>query len=458
MSGIITAERFQSITEETTVGPSSAAASAISFFRGSPYVGTSVAGLAGSDDPPRIMRYAAENGSWEIVYEPPMVEPTPRWQAPDVQVAGRLDGASGSVLTEPGGSVPRDTGYRSMCVFQGKADAEPALYVSSMSRLGGILLRSPDGRQFEQIGAAGLGNPDLYSVGGLISFGGRLFAAPAGTISDTYLDPNLPPEPMIYVSDDPATGVWSAACEAGFGDPSNIAITSLCAAHGRLYAGTLNADRGFQLWQSNAEGSPPFQWTRVIVDGAQVYNQNLTVSAMAEFGGALYVGSGITGYGADIVLEIGPAPAELIRVHPDGSWDLIVGRMRFSRDGMKVPLSLLGPGLDDFYNSAIWALAEHEDVLYLGTQQWEALRALELDEGPIVGGYQLWASENGEDWTLVIEDGRGNPAEFAIAAMASTPLGLMVGSRNESALLKLIGGESESVLELKPGFEVLLGK
>jgi hypothetical protein len=458
MSGIITAERFRSIAEGSAVGPTSAAASAIAFFRGSPYVGTSSAGHTASADPPQILRYAADEESWEVVYEPPMVEPTPRWQAPDLQVVGRLDGADRNAPTERRGDVPRDTGYRSMCVFQGKADAEPALYVSSTSRLGGVLLRSPDGRQFEQVGAAGLGDPDLYSIGSLVSFGGRLFAAPAGSITDTYLDPNLPPDPIIYVSDDPAAGVWSAACEPGFGDASNIAVASLCAAHGRLYAGTLNADRGFQLWQTTAEGSPPFQWTRVVVDGAQVFNQNLTVSAMAEFGGALYVGSGITGYGSDIVLEIGPAPAELIRVHPDGSWDLIAGRMRFSRDGMKVPLSLLGPGLDDFYNSAIWALAEHEGVLYLGTHQWEALRALELNEGPLVGGYQLWASENGEDWTLVIEDGHGNPAEFGIAAMASTPLGLMVGSRNESALLKLIGGESESALELKPGFEVLLGK
>ena len=46
---------------------------------------------------------------------------------------------------------------------------------------------------------------------------------------------------------------------------------------------------------------------------------------MTMFKGALYVGSGIQGGGIDTQNKIGPAPPELIRIHPDGSWDLIVG-------------------------------------------------------------------------------------------------------------------------------------
>jgi hypothetical protein len=326
-----------------------------------------------------------------------------------------------------------------------------------MSRAGGLLLRSLDGESFEPVGEPGLGNPDLYSLRSLTGFGGRLFAAPAGTVADEYLDPHLAPEPKVYVSKDPAGGAWEAACEISFGDLTNAGVSSLCAANGRLYAGTLNPDRGFQLWETLAEGEPPYAWKRVVADGAGAFNHNLAVSAMAEFRGALYVGSGVTGFGYDVVHEVGPASAELIRVHPDGSWDLIAGRMRFTRDGLKVPLSLLGPGLGDFYNAAIWALAEHEGVLYLGTHQWEALRALELNSA-IVGGYQLWASENGEDWELVIDDGGGNPAEFGVAALASTPLGLLVGTQSQSGLLRLVGGDKASGLELKPGCAILLGQ
>jgi hypothetical protein len=312
--------------------------------------------------------------------------------------------------------------------------------------------------KFEPVGTSGLGGPSVYSIAQLTSFSGRLFAAPAGTVTDNYLDPQIPPAPKLYVSEDPAEGDWQEACEPGFGDPANAAIVSLCVANGRLYAGTLNPARGYQVWETRAEGQPPFTWTQVISDGADGFNQNLTVSAMAEFGGALYVGSGITGYGYDRINDIGPASAELIRVHPDGSWDLIVGRMRFSRSGLKVPLSLLGPGLDDFYNSAIWALAEHEGVLYLGTHQWEALRALELKSSELVGGYQLWASEDGENWQLVIDDGRGNAAEFAVAALASTPLGLVVGTQSESAILRLVAMRQQRELAVTPGFKVLLGQ
>jgi hypothetical protein len=344
-----------------------------------------------------------------------------------------------------------------MCVWPSNSEAGASLYVSSMSRSGGVLLRSSDGRRFEEVGEAGLGNPDVYSLANLTVFGGRMFATPAGTVADHYVDAHLAPEAKLYVAENPESGLWEEAAETGFGDPANAGIVSLCAAHGRLYAGSLNADRGFQLWASEAEGKPPYSWKPIIVDGAGAFNQNLTVSAMAEFNGALYVGTGVTGYGYDIVNDIGPTSAELIRVDADGGWELIAGRMRFTKDGLKVPLSLLGPGLGDFYNSAIWALAEHDGALYLGTHQWEALRALELDLDPLVGGYQLWASENGEDWDLVIDDGQGNPAEFGVAALHSTPLGLIVGTRSEGGLLKLIGERKNRDIQTTPGFKVLLG-
>jgi hypothetical protein len=287
----------------------------------------------------------------------------------------------------------------------------------------------------------------------LVESNGWLFVVPAGTVTDANLDRNLPPEPKIYVSNDPRKGTWLEAATPGFGDPSNLAIYPVCPAFGRIYAGTANADLGCQVWRSEAQGEPPFDWSPVIVDGGGAFNKNFAVGAMAEFKNALYVGVGVTGFGFETTHQVGPASGELWRVHPDGRWDLIAGQMRFSADGLKVPLSLLGPGLDDFYNSMIRSMAVHDGVLYLGTYQWEAYRCLEIKSAAVTGGYQLWASIDGENWSVVLEDGNGSPADLGVASLLSTPRGLFVGTSNQGRFLESLGASSN----FQQGFKVLLG-
>ena len=169
---------------------------------------------------------------------------------------------AGAAAAGPGRPVqrfPRDAGYRSMCVFQGKSDRAPALYVSTMSRTGAVLLRSEDGKSFEPVCEPGFGDASIYSFRSLVEWNGWLFAAPAGTVSDGHLDRNLPPAPKIYASKDPLKGAWVEAAPPGFGDAANLAIYPVCPAFGRLYAGTANADLGCQIWQTEARGKPPFR-------------------------------------------------------------------------------------------------------------------------------------------------------------------------------------------------------
>jgi hypothetical protein len=96
-------------------------------------------------------------------------------------------------------------------------------------------------------------------------------------------------------------------------------------------------------------------------------------------------------------------------------------------------------------------------VLYLGTHQWEPFQSLKSNSEKIVGGYQLWASEDGENWEMVIEDGHGNPAELGVRTLRSTPLGLFVGTHNHARLLQLLGARKRNDLNFKAGFQVLLG-
>ena len=440
--------------------PSNATAHSMAYFRDALYVGTSCGNVSGAEDAPRILRFDPEREEWITVYEAPLVEADARSFVPDrnlMKHSARIGNRGGRGRRgREGEPVPRDVGFRSMRVFQGRSDSAPALYVTTMSRRGGVILRSEDGLAFTEVGEVGLGDPNRYSFRGLTALGDRLFTSAAGTVTDEWLDRNLAPEVKVYVTDDPASGKWETASQEGFGDPANAAVFGMHTAHGHVYAGTANPETGFQLWRTAATGSPPFEWEPVLLDGAGAYNHNYAVSAMTEFNGALYVGSGITGFGYDTVHDIGPASGELLRVHADGSWDLIAGRMRFTADGLKVPLSLLGPGLGDFYNSVVWSLVVHDGAIYLGTHQWEAFRALEVNADQIVGGYQLWGSEDGENWQRLIQDGSGNPAELGVRTLASTPFGLAIGTNNHSRLFNLMTRRKRPDLKFPDGCTVLV--
>jgi hypothetical protein len=458
-ASVLSHDRFTAVATEGLGRKSSGTAESMAYFRGDIFVGTSCINPIDPADAPRILRYHANRGTWTTAYESPLIDPQPRSHVPARQL-----GQDRVALWQHGhgpdarGKVPRDAGYRSMCVFQGKSDRSPALYVSTMSRTGAVLLRSPDGETFEPVSEPGFGDPSVYSFRALVAMDGWLFASPVGTVTDTYLDDHFTRDPKIYVSSDPLKGKWLEAAKSGFGDASNRVIYSLQTAFGRLYAGTANPDLGCQVWQTEARGKPPFDWSPVILDGGGAFNKNFIVGAMAEFNGALYVGSGITGFGYETVHDIGPASGELLRVHRDGSWDLIAGQMRFTPDGLKVPLSLLGPGLGDFYNSIVLSLGTHDGVLYLGTLQWEAYRCLQIGSPDLVGGYQLWASTDGERLTPVLEDGNGTPTDFGIATILSTPHGLFVGTSNQRRLLGLLGGRRHAELDFEQGFTVLRGR
>ncbi|UOM35543.1 hypothetical protein [Acuticoccus sp. I52.16.1] len=452
----IDAAPFAAIASDGFSRPGTVSAPCAVVFRDQLFIGTATDLSWASGDAPAIMRLDEESATWVVAYEPPMVAAGPRSTVPERQAVA----AGTSVLAtlgiggagEAGAEVPRDVGYSAMAVFQGASDPQPALYVATMSRGGALILRSADGVTFEPVAAPGLGDPDIFSFRCLTAFDGQLFAAACGTVSDTDLDPDVAPRAEVYVSADPASGVWRPAAEVGFGDPDNASIHTLCVADRRLYAGTHNPKRGFQVWATEAAREAPFVWTCVLRDGAGRFNHSLVVTAMAEFGGALYVGGGVNGPGTDPVYNIGPAAAEVIRVWPDGTWDLVAGQPRFSPQGLKVPQSLAGPGLDDVFNAAVPAMCVHEGALYLGTRQWEAYQAI-ANGADAVGGAQIWRSGDGETFTLLMEDGLGNPACVGIVALLSTPLGLLAGTENHSERLALAGAR----VPLPAGCSVLIG-
>lgn len=415
-------------------------------------------GLYTLDRRAQIWRYEPHTYAWQEVQRAPMVP---------------------SIMDE--GEVARETGLRTMAVFQGESDDEPVLYVATwaVSRSpGSLILRSVDGENFAPASDYGIiKDKNVTATRILVPFKGRLFTSPTGTRGlDVKFMINVSGLPVIFESRDPVKSDWVASCEPGFGDPANEGVFMLCPFNDQLYAGTFNC-KGFELWRSDCEGNPPYKWTRVIEHGAYRGPLNQIVGSMTVFKGALYVGSAIQNGGFDRTNDIGPAGSELIRVFPDDSWELLVGTPRDTPDGPKNPLGGLPPGYGNLFNGYFWVMAVHDGWIYVGTMDstiW--VRWLKLDTYPpharrlvegvgveqIVAneaGADLWRSADGENWMPVSRIGFDNEYNLGIRNLVSTPHGLFVAVANPFGPRVAVnrGGEWQYVDNPRGGLEIWQG-
>jgi len=427
-------EQFARIGKDGVGNERSKNAQSMAYFKGYLYLGVTHHNGEGPMDCARILRYRPKDGIWEEVYKSPLVQKDERAKASHVYAIGRT---GQNEADRENDQAPLYRGYRGMSVFKGRSDKKPALYVGTISHWGAQILRSEDGVNFQAVSEPGLGNPDILSIRNLVEFNGRLFATHAGSISGDTLDRNFSETTTIYVSDDPASGEWREAMEACFGDDSNSAIFGMIVFNNHLYAGTGNPERGFQVWRTAADGEAPFVWEQVLKDGAYRYNLNEVAISMAVFRDALYIGTGIPGLGYDKTHDVGPAAAELVRLNSDDSWDIVVGSPRFTPDGLKIPVSAMGPGFDDFDNTVFWSMGVHNGSLYLGTNNVTPWKLAMRGADKMKGGSQFWATDDGENWEAVTMDGFGNHFAIGIRTMVSAPEGFFVGTSNHQEVEKL---------------------
>jgi len=430
--------------------PHNSYAHSMAWFQGSLYVGTSrdLLALLKLFPPPKD---PAAMRPWPIEV-PTRVEDLDLraqiWRWAPARQSWTMVHVSPVIGSKTGGQVARDLGYRGMTIFQGKSDPVPALYLSGISSVsrgtGARLLRSLDGITFNAVSEPGLGNQEISTLRALVNFDGHLFVAPAGAGKAW----NSTKKAVVLRSPDPARGIWEQASVPGFGDPTNTGVFEMQVFNGFLYAGTFNDKSGFQLWKTPATGGKPCSWTKVIDCGAHRGNKNEMAMSMCVFNDSLYVGTGIQNGGYDRTHRVGPAASELIRVYPDGSWDLVIGEARMTPQGRKAPLSGMLPGCNNFFNGYFWRMVSHKGLLYLGTFDWsvflpyarspamfEWLQNYIDDRGPwnIVhtrGGFDLWSTMNGKSWTAVTRRGFGNPYNYGARTMISTPAGLFIGTAN----------------------------
>ncbi len=374
-----------------------------------------------------IWRFDPRRSYWEKVFVSPMVE-----------------GVQGDI-------VARDIGYRGSAVFKGQDDPEAALYVCTWSSSKGqppIIMRTRNGLVLEQLPRPLWGN-QVNTFRTLVPFKDCLFTTPTGSTQGYgQAQECVGSRPVVYVSDHPGAGIWREANVPGFGDADNMTIFEMATFNDHLYAGTINPVSGFLIWKTRAEGEPPYHWQKVVTDGAYRGKLNQVAVSMCPFNGALYIGSGIVNGGYDRRYKIGPAASEMIRVHADDTWDLIVGEARLTPVGLKYPLSDQGAGFDNFFNGYFWRMAVHDGHLYLGTYKWnQLLPYMPIHDWPDAmqflleargvedlihssGGFDLWCTRDGVEWEAVTRTGFDNPYNWGVRTMVSTAFGLFIGTAN----------------------------
>ncbi|MBL8260534.1 MAG: hypothetical protein JNM60_12055 [Candidatus Competibacteraceae bacterium] len=339
----------------------------------------------------RLLRYYPGAERWEIVYETAVSMPERPRQRRRQPFALELGWRAIA-------SVPGERGREALCL---------SLLCAHQPRL----LYSGDGEAFDVLLPDG---GEARPLGPLHAFQGWLFGALAGAMSDGIAEK---PEggALLYACRDPLAGRWVAANAPGFGDPHNQVVHGFQVFNGWLYAAVGNPFAGFQLWRTQAQGEPPFDWERALDRGAQRYTFNSAAATMAVFRDALYIGTGVP---LTEDLQDEAAGCELIRVLPDGRWELAMGQPRFSPLGLQVPVSAHGPGFDDPAQTALTSLASSGDALY----------AVTLARDPeTVSGFQLWRTADGERWRRIATPADHGCASCLPRALIALPKFLLVG-------------------------------
>ncbi len=347
-----------------------------------------------------IWRWTPETDTWERVYQSPN----------DIEIPDH-----------PGKYVARDIGYRYMTLFT-EADGTEALYVtgvSARSYIKGIppprILRSTDGVTFEPIpqdpgtflgDLDTLDEIDMNSFRTLKVYKSRLYT----NVGRFYGNG------VLLEAENPAGGNDNFRQVS----PPGMTVFEAAPYNGFLYVGTTDLQNGYSVLKTDATGEPPYSFTPVVTNGGyRTPRPSGSVLSMFVFKDRLYVGT--------------DRPAELIRINPDDTWDLIVGTPRDTPDGRKESLSGMGDGFDYWLNWHMWRMAEYDGWLYLGTYDgsttFHTVSWLEPVLRPHMG-FDLYASQDGVHFTMITSTAFDDIFDCGVRTLESTPYGLFLGTAN----------------------------
>lgn len=392
-----------------------------------------------------IWRWQPQTDVWERVFQSPTEIFTEF-----TQLGGSISNPVTVTVEISPTDVARDIGYRGMAVFT-EPDGTEALYVTAVSpaylgyRIPPRILRSADGVNFTPVPAepgtplaeiqkTSLRNPTVHVGTDGVA---RLYVQ-AGSSKGSG---------AIFESADPAQGnyAWRKV------SPLEMKFSHVASYNGALYMGVRDPNRGFAVIKMFTDGGPlPYDFGYVMEEGGYSPSDkpNVEILSLEEFQGRLYVG------GNGIIVGFIPslnAPAEVFRINPDDSWDLIAGEPRLVLPDdapPKYPLSGYGAGFDNPNNGHIWRMLAHDDYLYITTFDGSIAGKDEPDIPPDVleaMGFDLWRTGDGVNYEAVTTDGFSalvedpdpprpdlNLGAFDSGGrnMADTPYGFFLGTAN----------------------------
>lgn len=335
--------------------------------------------------------------------------------------------------TNPVKYVARDIGFRGMSTFT-EPDGTEALYVSGCSSVeihpgvpGARLLRSTDGVNFTAIpqhAGTFLGNQANACFRGIETFNGQLV-----TVAASWKGMGV-----VLQSANPSQG------DNNFQQisPSTPQAYEIAPYNGYLYVTFVDDTNGFSVAKTSAQ--PPYSYTTVLPNGGyrNPYPNPIALS-MQVFNGRLYVG----GDGVQREAGIRAQGAELFRINPDDSWDLISGESRSTPAGQKNALSGLGIGFGWQLNDHMWRMNVYDGRMYVGTfDASTTLRTIPAMVRYVTPelGFDLWWTADGNYFTLVDQNGFEDEFNFGVRTLMDTPYGLFLGSANDYYGLKIYQG------------------
>lgn len=345
-----------------------------------------------------------------------------RW-SPATNIWQRVYQSPNDVLLASGKYTARDIGFRGMTVYT-EDDGTEALYVTGVAarfiNFEGArdlppprILRTTDGVNWEavpQTPGTGLGDFPWASLRNPFVDKGRLyviggFAQGSGVLLESS-DPAAGDDAYSVVS------AWGMLASAGA--PFN----------GQLYVASQSLS-GYKVFRTDNSGTAPYSYTQVINNGGYLDQPNNEILSMLDYNGQLYAG------GNGVIFR--GTGAELIRINPDDTWDLIVGNPRQTPSGWKLPLSGFTSGFGNEFNGHMWRLERYEDNLFVGTFDSSTVYKDDPTMEPILRdlmGFDLWRSPEGTEFYSVTTQGFGDKFNFGVRSMEATPQGLFVGAAN----------------------------
>ena len=352
----------------------------------------------------QIWQYTPATQVWRLVFESPQNIPNPR---------------------APGKFVARDIGFRGMVVYQGQlyvGDVTPDEYIPELAGADPPrILRTSDGTTFTSFDAPStihtfLGVQKPIGFRAMTVYNDRLYVTASSGITG---------DGVILAVSDPAgpTPTYTQI------SPSTYQVFELQPFNGQLYAGTgSSANLGYGVYKTDGSLTSP-TWTPVVTGGAGRGAAITSVVSMGVFRGELYVGA--SGWYSTLF----PA-SEMIRIAPDGTWDVVVGSSRTVDGVTKSPISGLPDGFGNVFNAHFWRMDVFDGGLFVGTNDW----SYSLQGVPVLSsllqnqfGFDMYGTCDGRYWYPVTINAFGSGIDnFGLRTMVPTPFGNFLGSANHA--------------------------